>query len=194
MSNTPETSITLLKAIASGSENARWTEFAHRYDGLMRDFLRQRFPTVEADDVVQNVLVALTTALPGYSYTPDEKGHFHNFLLGVVRHKALDAVRKSASESEKRKGFAASGAAREQQAADEAKWREDLMHAALDQLMADATIAPRNREIFRHVALLGEPPERVAADFGVARGNVDVIKKRMIDRLQGLVSAMLDNG
>ena len=53
MSNTPLTSITLLKAIASGAENVRWTEFVLRYDALMRDFLRSRFPTVEADDVIQ---------------------------------------------------------------------------------------------------------------------------------------------
>ena len=193
MSNTPTTSITLLKAIASGAENVRWTEFVHRYDGLMRDFLRQRFPTVEADDVIQNVLVALTKALPGYNYTTDEKGHFHNYLLGVVKHKAIDAVRRNASESEMRKEFASTNVLADQQA-DEPKWREDLMHAALDQLMANASIAPRNREIFRHVALMGEPPERVAAGFGVSRGNVDVIKKRMVDRLQSLVSAMLDNG
>ena len=193
MSNTPETSITLLKAIASGTENARWAEFVHRYDGLMRDFLRQRYPTVEADDVIQNVLIALTKALPGYSYTPDEKGHFHNYLLGVVRHKAIDAVRRSASESEKRKGFAEKRIP-QNPPTEEAKWREDIMHVALEQLMADASIAPRNREIFRHVALLNESPERVAADFGVSRGNVDVIKKRMIDRLQSLVSAMFDNG
>ena len=193
MSNTPETSITLLKAIASGTENARWTEFVHRYDGLMRDFLRQRYPTVEADDVIQNVLVALTKALPSYSYTPDEKGHFHNYLLGVVSHKAIDAVHRNASESKMRKGFAEKSVPKDAPM-EAAKWREDIMHVALEQLMADTSIASRNREIFRHVALLNEPPERVAADFGVSRGNVDVIKKRMIDRLQGLVSAMLNNG
>jgi len=193
MSDTPATSITLLKAVSSGAENVRWTEFAQRYDALMRGFLRSHYPTVEADDVIQNVLLSLTKALPGYNYTPDEKGHFHNFLLGVVRHKAVDAVRRNASESEMRRGFAAERI-RQDLPTEEAKWREDLMHAALDQMMADTSIAPRNREIFRHVALLGEPPERVASDFGVSRGNVDVIKNRMVGRLQGLVSAMIDNG
>ena len=60
--------------------------------------------------------------------------------------------------------------------------------------MADDSIASRNREIFRHVALMGEPPERVASDFGVTRGNVDVIKARLLSRLKGLVAAMKDNG
>jgi RNA polymerase sigma factor (sigma-70 family) len=193
MSDMPATSITLLRAVSSGAESIRWTEFVQRYDGLMRTFLGRYYPTLEADDVIQDVLVSLTKALPGYSYTPDEKGHFHNYLLGVVRHKAVDAVRRNASEDRKRKGFADAPKAGKEQG-EETKWREDLMHAALEQLMADGSIAPRNREIFRHVALLGEAPEQVASDFGVSRGNVDVIKKRMVDRLQTLVSAMLENG
>ena len=40
------------------------------------------------------------------------------------------------------------------------------------------------------MALLGELPESVAADFGVTRGNVDIIKNRMIARLQALVATM----
>lgn len=194
MPSTPTTSITLLKALSSGTENVRWTEFVHRYDDLMRDFLRYHYPTVEADDVIQNVLVSLMKALPGYTYTPDEKGHFHNYLLGVVAHKAADVIRKRTAESIKIKGFAKDGGGVKVLSAAEDKWREDIMHAALEQLMADGSIAPRNREIFRHVALLGESPEKVAADYGVSRGNVDVIKSRLVGHLQALVAAMTENG
>ena len=66
------------------------------------------------------------------------------------------------------------------------------MHAALDQLMADPSMEPRTREIFRHVALMHEPPESVAAQFGTTRNNVDQIKKRLIDRLAKCVAAMTD--
>ena len=76
------------------------------------------------------------------------------------------------------------------QPSSDGSWQDSLMHAALAQLMADDSITSRNREIFRHVALLGEPPESVAADFGVTRGNVDIIKNRMIARLQALVATM----
>jgi len=193
MSPVPKTSITLLNDLAKGSANVRWNEFVARYDGLMRGFLRSRFPDLEADDILQNTLVSLAKALPEYHYTPDEKGYFRDYLIGVVRHKALDAARSRGAEADKRRRFAKE---RDCHSAtpDDAPWREALMNAALEQLMSDASITPRNREIFRHVALLGEPPERVAADFGVSRGNVDVIKKRMIDRLRALVEAMSKNG
>ncbi len=193
MPTTPTTSISLLKDLASGCSNARWSEFVRRYDGFMRDFLMRHYPSVDADDVLQNVFISLTTALPNYHYTPDAKGHFHNYLAGVLRHKAADAIRKRTTESERLKDYANDRAARLRETSD-ADWREALMHAALEQLMADDAIVPRNREIFRHVALLGEAPERVAADFGVTRGNVDVIKKRLLGRLQELVSSMLRNG
>ena len=62
----PETSTTLLRDIASSAANARWGEFCARYEPMMRGYLRERFPYVEADDVVQETLVALAGALPDY--------------------------------------------------------------------------------------------------------------------------------
>jgi len=46
---TPETSTTLLRDIASSAENARWGEFCARYEPMMRGYLREHFPYVEAD-------------------------------------------------------------------------------------------------------------------------------------------------
>ena len=36
------------------------------------------------------------------------------------------------------------------------------------------------------------PPESVAAAFGITRNNVDQIKRRLVERLQRLVSAMTE--
>ena len=83
--------------------------------------MRERFPSLEADDIIQETLFALCKVLPSYRYAPDEKGHFHNYLLGVVRHKAVDAVRRNASEDRKRKGFADAPKAGKEQG-DETKW------------------------------------------------------------------------
>ena len=194
-SSMPSTSITLLKALASGTQNARWAEFVRKYEGTMRGYVGRHYPTVDADDVLQDAFVSLMKALPEYRYTPDEHGHFRNYLLGVVRHKALDAVRRIKSETKKRSSYATErqgGASR--QPDEDAEWCNSLMHVALEQLMADDSIASRNREIFRHVALLGEPPERVASDFGVTRGNVDVIKARLLSKLKELVASLKRNG
>jgi RNA polymerase sigma factor (sigma-70 family) len=190
----PKTSITLLKDLASNAGSARWSEFVARYEGPMRGFLRQRYPTVEADDVIQNALVALMKALPNYNCTSDERGYFRDYLMGVVRHKAVDAIKSRAAESEKRMRFAKERDCHRSSAEEEdGAWRTALMNAAIEQLMSDGSIAPRTREIFRHVALMHEAPESVAAQFGTTRGNVDVIKKRMIDRLSELVRNMSDD-
>ena len=54
----PETSTTLLKDI-SDSSNARWPEFVSRYRQKMVSYLKTHFPAVDADDIVQETLIAL---------------------------------------------------------------------------------------------------------------------------------------
>ena len=191
MTQVPTTSVTLLKALSGESDSARWTEFFRKYEGPMRAFLAARYPSVEADDVIQETLKALAKRLPNYHYVPDEKGHFHNYLMGIVRHKADDAIRAQAREAAKLERFKAAGAGVQAPAADD-EWKRSALQAAVDQLMADQTLVPRTREIFRHVALMHESPESVAAQFGTTRNNVDQIKKRLIDRLAKCVAAMTD--
>lgn len=189
MADIPRTSITLLTDLAADAANARWSEFVRHYDGLMRAFLREHYPSAEEDDVLQETLLALMKALPDYHYTPDEHGYFHDYLLGILKHKATDQLRRRAHENEKRTLFHRERDCHRAHPNDAAR-QTAILHAALDQLMADSSIAPRNLEIFRHVALLHEPPELVAAQFGTTRGNVDVIKKRLTDRLAALARAM----
>ena len=189
MMQTPTTSVTLLKALSGESDSARWTEFFNKYEGPMRAFLASRYPSVEADDVIQETLKALAKCLPSYHYVPDEKGHFHNYLMGIVRHKADDVCRAQVRETAKRERFRAAGAD-VQMSSEDYEWKMSAMRAAVDQLMSDQTLVPRTREIFRHVALMHESPESVAAQFGTTRNNVDQIKKRMIDRLAKCVAAM----
>ena len=88
MATIPPTSVTLLKDISDGTASARWTDFYNRYSPAMLGFLRERYPSVEAEDVIQETLLALTKAMPDYHYTPDGNGHFRNWLMGIVKHKA----------------------------------------------------------------------------------------------------------
>ena len=189
----PQTSVTLLKAIADDAASVRWAEFCAAYEPLMRDYLRARFPSLEADDVVQDTLVSLIRRLPGYRYTPDVRGHFRNYLLGIVRHKAVDALRRRARDAALRRGLrdelGDEPASAPPEPEDDA-WKNAALETAVDQLMADTSVNPTAREVFRQVALRHVPPAQVAADFGISRGNVDVIKSRMIARLSALVAAL----
>jgi len=193
MSHVPETSVSLLRDIASGTENARWAEFVRIYEEPMRAFLAARFPSVEADDVLQETMIALMRVMPDYHYTPDGNGHFRNYLVGILKHKAEDAIRRQARESDRRERIRKSAADVPRRAADEAEeenWRLAAMNAALEQLLSDESVNVRAREVFRHVALMHEPPAEVAAAFGMSRANVDQIKRRLVLRLSGLVKTM----
>ena len=192
----PATSVSLLKDLASGTAAARWTEFYRRYEPVMRAFLKMRFPSVDADDAIQESMVALMKALPEYRYTPDRNGHFRNYLVGIVRHKALDASRREAARNALKSTIAKEEQERMRQFQavdtqnDDDSWRHSAMEAALEQVLEDDSISARTREVFRHVALMHEQPEDVARQFGITRNSVDQIKSRMISRLAGLVSAM----
>ena len=196
MSQVPATSVSLLRDIASGTENARWAEFVRIYEEPMRAFLAARFPSVEADDVLQETMIALMRVMPDYHYTPDGNGHFRNYLVGILKHKAEDAIRRQSRESDRRERIrkSAADAPRRAQAPGEAdeeeSWRLAAMNAALEQLLSDESINARSREVFRHVALLHEPPAEVAAAFGISRANVDQIKRRLVLRLSELVKTM----
>lgn len=189
MANAPVTSITLLKGLASGTNNARWAEFFRIYEQPMRSFLSARFPSVDADDAIQETMVALMRRMPDYHYTPDSNGHFHNYLTGILKHKAEDALRREARESGKRDMLKERGAA-DAPREDPDDWKLAAMNAALEQLLSDESVNARAREVFRHVALMHEPPAEVAAAFGISRTNVDQIKRRMVQRLSTLVSSM----
>ena len=89
MAEIPTTSTTLLRDLAQDSQHARWGEFVARYRPMMEAFMRERFPSLEADDVIQETLIELIRVFPIYHYSPKEKGHFHNYLTGILRHRAL---------------------------------------------------------------------------------------------------------
>ena len=51
----------------------------------MVSYLTAHFPVVNADEIVQETLIALAKAMPRYSYDPDETGRFRNYLTGILR-------------------------------------------------------------------------------------------------------------
>ena len=133
----PDTSTTLLRDVAD-SNHARWSVFYSRYQPMMLSYLRSRFPSLDAEDIVQETFVALAKILPDYKYAPEKNGAFHNFLTGVLRNKALkalaarqrDATLKENAALEMGNDISASEVEYE-------TWRESVYEIALQQLLAD---------------------------------------------------------
>ena len=205
----PETSTTLLKDIAQDAQHVRWNEFVARYRPMMEAFMRERFPSLEADDIIQETLAALCKAIPSYRYAPDEKGHFHNYLTGILRNKALRQLRKEQRQSEiaeelrRSRGDAPSYVEPPSRRPtgttgvspvdiDDQSYREALFELALRQFLADDSIADRTKRIFERTAINGESPEAVAATFKMTRHAVDQAKSRAMARLREIVKGLED--
>ena len=188
-----DTSTTLLRDRAGAADNPRWGEFVARYRPLLEAFMVERFPSLDADELIQETFIAVARVLPNYRYVPEEKGHFHNFLTGILHHKALNALRSDRRRDELQRKYADELHA-EQQTTDEEQrlWRETLYEIALQQLMASPDVAARNKQIFVRTAIKGEKPEMVADSLSVSRAVVDQTKKRMLDRLRALVDSLKD--
>lgn len=191
MANVPLTSTTLLRDIAHDTQHARWGEFVARYKPMMEAFMFANFPSLEAEDVIQETLLALIKIFPVYRYVPDEKGAFHNYLTGILRHKALRMISRELSRTTMREAYAKEPV-RQEASEDEAymSWRDSVFEIALQQYMADETVNERTKQVFSKVAIEGEKPEDVAKAFGIERNAVDQIKSRSLARLRELVKAL----
>lgn len=187
----PETSTTLLRDIAADTQHIRWTEFYDRYRPLMQEYMSNRFPNLNADEAIQDTLIALTKVLPDYRYVPGEKGAFHNYLIGILKRKALLMIQAESRRSEQERQYAEK---REfptsEQDPGEQIWRESLMEIALQQLLADESVHGRTKQVFKRIAVNGEKPEDVARSFGITRNAVDQMKNRMVAKLRTIVAEL----
>ena len=190
MAKPPTTSTTLLRQISGTADHPRWAEFVAKYRPMMEGYMRERFPGLDADDLVQETLLGVMKALPGYVEREDRKGAFHNFLTGVLRHKAIDALQRDGRRIGA-EALAADGGT-DGAGEEEDEWRRTLYAVALGQLMDSPRLGARSKQIFLRTALRGEKPQAVAESLGVARSLVDLTKTRMTARLRELVERLKD--
>ena len=189
MARVPETSTTLLRDLAASAKNARWAEFVTRYRPMMEAYMRERFPSVEADEAIAETLIALVDVFRAYRYDPEETGRFHNYLTGILRHKALWLCKKAERQGDLCGKIAAEPLPVKDDPED-VDYRQSLFEIAVRQFFNDETIAPRTKEVFRRTAIKGESPETVARSFVMERHAVDQIKSRSIAKLRTFVEAL----
>ena len=195
----PPTSTTLLRDAGADAASPRWNELVSRYRPALESFLAARFPSLagEADDLVQETFAALARRLPGYVRAPDAKGHFRNYLLGILRRLAVQSLRRRGREAGALADAAALAPTASGNPADETEereWRNAACEVALEQILADPATEERTKQVFLRVAIGGEKPADVAADYGLTRNAVDQIRHRVATRLRALAEALAGSG
>ena len=188
----PITSRKLLAAVGSGPSATRWTEFFHKYTPGLRDYATRHFPSIEADDLIQDTFLVLVKRLKTYQYDPKAKGAFHNYLTGILRFIAIDRLRTKDRETANRKRLAEDPSTHSSAEAPFSidAWKKSAYEIALRRFLTDPRVQPQTKEIFTRVAIRGEKTELVAVDFGLTRNAVDQIKNRTIRRLKILIAEL----
>ncbi|MBK8976134.1 MAG: sigma-70 family RNA polymerase sigma factor [Planctomycetes bacterium] len=183
------THASLLARVAAGSDAPAWTEFADRYRGLIRGFaLRRGLQAADAEDFVQDVFLALSSAMRGFEYDPG-RGSFRGFLKTIAARalgKRFRAGRPVADQSvaEHALGNAASDA--EEDADWEVEWRQYHLRVAMQRVTAE--FRATDLQAFELLTRGDRDARAVAAELGISVDSAYQAKSRILKRLRALVA------
>ncbi|MBI5771419.1 MAG: sigma-70 family RNA polymerase sigma factor [Verrucomicrobia bacterium] len=185
---------TLLARLKTVDAHDAWREFFLLYaDAIERYAMKLGLGSHQAEEVLQETMVALMRILPGFAYNRD-KGKFRNFLLTIVHRKSLTMLRRVRREAHRhpRAVHEAADVADDPVAAEQiVRWREALLAAALGRLRDDPTLDEGTFDVFRAYAIEQQSATAVAAQFGLRENAVYQIKNRLLRRLQADVAELL---
>jgi RNA polymerase sigma-70 factor (ECF subfamily) len=178
--------MTLLLRLRARSDQLSWNEFHERYGEILFRYARGRGASlVDAEDVVQEVEMAVFKAMEGFEYDA-RKGRFRAYLRSAVVH-AL--ARRNSKEA--RQGPAVDPntldylVAAEESSADarwEKEWRQHRLRWALRSI-ADELDEATMRAFELH-AMNGISVEQTAEQLNLSKASVYQAKSRILKRVR----------
>ncbi len=188
------THISLLTRLSAGRDPSVWDEFLDRYGPLIDGFCRRRgLQDADREDVKQDVLISLSTAMPGFVYDPS-KGLFRSYLKTVVVHaifKKLRQVSAPGSLESVNESTAASSHDPTFEQAWEAEWRQHHLRQAMRTIDAEFNEATRNA--FRRYAVEGGDAKETADLLGLTIEQVYQAKSRIMRRIAELIALQVQD-
>jgi RNA polymerase sigma-70 factor (ECF subfamily) len=188
------THATLLARLTEGIDPAVWREFVDRYGELIRSFARrQGLQPADCDDCLQDVLLSLTRAMPGFVYDP-AKGKFRSYLKTI----ALRGIFKKKLQARGPVGVAHIEEATQAACTDrdveegwEAEWRQYHMRLAMRTI--EVEFGSADRQAFERYAVGGEEASVVASELGLSVDQVYQAKSRILRRLTALIERQVQD-
>lgn len=179
----------LLLRLAEGGDSLAWFEFQDQYGDLIRSFAKRRgLQPADCDDVMQEVLLSLSRALPGFRYDP-ARGRFRSYLkAAVVRGIHRKTCQKAGEIS--LESVAGLEDARREDAAWEAEWRNYHVRRALKRLGRE--FSERDHAAFMQYAIEGRSVTDTAAALGMTEEHVYQVKSRFLRRIRKLVEEQVE--
>jgi RNA polymerase sigma factor (sigma-70 family) len=194
------TRASLLLRLKDWRDQASWQKFFDTYWELIYGVARRAgLNEVEAQDVVQETMLAVAKHLPGFTYSAD--GSFKAWLLNMTRWRIVDEIRKrpKADLAELVESHAEDAPTRTTDlyidptgnaldALWEAEWKDTLFKAAVASVKR--RVEPRTYQLFDFYVNKDWPTEKVASTFDVHVEQVHLAKHRITEMLKAEVARL----
>jgi RNA polymerase sigma factor (sigma-70 family) len=187
------TRASLLQHLKDPADHASWEQFHRTYRGLIHGVaLRAGLNESEADEAVQDTLIAVARKMPEFRYDP-AKDSFKGWLLQLTRWRIADQFRKRAGSGP---DMAINVQRRDEDATrtdtvdripdpvgpalaaiwDE-EWEKHLLNTALSRIKRHTN--PAHYEIYYLHVILGKPVSQVKQALGVNAGQIYIATHRV---------------
>ncbi len=186
------TRVTLLSRLRDWDDRASWQEFFDTYWKLLYGTAKKAgLPDADAEEVVQDVIVAASKALPKFQYDP-ELGSFKGWLMRITQRRIADAYRKRppwanqepAGESDETGGPRTATVERLPDPKGEvleqfwdAEWTRNLVDTAIERIKNQ--VSERQFQIFDLVVNTEWPTRDVCQTLQISIGQLYVAKHRV---------------
>jgi len=194
------TSQSLLVRLKDWDDQASWREFFDTYWRLIHaTACKAGLTPTEAEEVVQEVMIAVAKRMPGFTYEPG-KDSFKGWLLSVTRWKVVDQFRNRKREMRASGGAPVAardtlalpnddtvGTATTERVSDpksidldaiwDREWRENLLRSALDRVKR--RVNPSHYEMYHLQVVQGLSARETASALAVSTAAVHLAKYRV---------------
>lgn len=190
----PDTRPSLLATLGDdpGGQSA-WRDFFARYGPAIYRVARLRgLSDQDADDIVQQVMVAISSHIGDFQYDRD-RGRFRHWVRTITENKIKQGGRRK--ELPYSEGADVEICADDRPGIEDAwkqEWQLQDILWSLDQVADD--ISPRRMQAFRMYALEGVPANEVARQLGMTVGHVYVTRHLVLNMVRKKVKELDGEG
>lgn len=190
----------LLSRLRDWDDQESWRHFFDLYWKLLHGMARERgLNEQEAQEVVQETVIAVAKNMPGFRYQP-ERCSFKSFLRHLLEKKVADAYRRRARASQNVAIETGDDSALEpidqlatprEEAPDvvwEKHWQQHLFDAAVERVKAKTNV--KHFQIFHRLVVLGHGAGEVARTLDVNIAQVYLAKHRVTGLMKKELAAL----
>ena len=180
------THASLLARLGEGDDDEAWREFHDRYHGLVRGFARlQGLQPVDADDVAQEVLMAVHQGIRDFDYDPS-RGRFRGFLKTITLRSVWRRRQDDQRGQDEASWIDKLAGDPELEAQWESEWRQ--YHLRLARAAVRMEFPAGEIEAFDLVTAQGQSVADAARETGIPEARIYRIRTSVMNRMRELIA------